>query len=125
MSVHSLALKAYGRPQGSTRSPRSIEYDLFARTTQRLTAAWSQRDTDFAGFATALNDNVRLWRALAVDVADDGNGLPIDLRARLYYLYKFTAEHSRKLLRRQGSVEVLVDINTAIMRGLRGEGRTP
>ncbi|MFT4149081.1 MAG: flagellar biosynthesis regulator FlaF [Paracoccaceae bacterium] len=126
MSLHSLALNAYARPEGAARSPRSIEYDLFARTTQRLSASWTARDRSFPAFAEALNDNLRLWRALAVDVAQPGNGLPEDLRARLYHLYKFVAQHSRKLLKREeATVEVLVDINTAVMRGLRGEGGAP
>ena len=32
------------------------------------------------------------------------------------------ATHSRKVLRDGAAVDVLIDINTAIMRGLRGEG---
>ena len=122
MTLHSLARNAYARPEGAVRSARSIEYDLFARTTQRLSAGWAQRDKDFPAFAAALNDNVRLWRTLAVDVADGDNGLPTELRARLFYLYEFTADHSRKLLSREGGIDVLIDINTAVMRGLRGEG---
>ena len=120
MTLHILARNAYGRPEGATRSQRSIEYDLFARTTQRLTAADARRGEDYPAFVAALHDNTRLWRALAVDVADPGNQLPGDLRARLFYLYEFTVEHSRKLLGGEGSAGVLVDINTAVMRGLRG-----
>lgn len=54
-------------------------------------------------------------------MAAPGNGLPQDLRARLFYLYQFTEHHSGKVLADQGSVDVLIDINTAVMRGLRGE----
>lgn len=121
MTLHTLARAAYGRPEGANRSPRSIEYDLFARATQRLTAAWSRRGEDYPGFARALHDNTRLWRTLAVDVSDEGNALPPDLRARLFYLYEFTADHSRRLLKGEGSADVLIDINTAVMRGLRGD----
>ncbi len=104
------------------RSPRSIEYDLFARVTKRLTAAWLARGKDFSGLVRALHDNTTMWRTLASDVAEPDNGLPKQLRARLFYLYEFTAQHSPKILDDQASVEVLVDINTAVMRGLRGEG---
>lgn len=113
---------AYSRPELATRTPRSIEYDLLARTTQRLSVAWQHRREDFADFAGALNDNLRLWSTLAADVAEPENGLPAPLRAQLFYLYEFTAEHSRAVLDNRGSVEVLVDINTAVMRGLRGDG---
>lgn len=101
---------------------RSIEYDLFARVTKRMTAAWAARSGDFAGLVRALHDNTTMWRTLASDVAEPKNGLPKALRARLFYLYEFTAQHSPKILDDRASVDVLVDINTAVMRGLRGEG---
>ena len=112
---------AYASLQAPSRTLRSIEYDLLAKTTQRLAAAWQRRSVDFPGFAAALSDNQMVWSALAADVVGDGNGLPPKLRAQLFYLYEFTAEHSRKVLDDTGSVEVLIDINTAVMRGLRGE----
>ena len=70
----------------------------------------------------AVTDNQQLWSTLAADVAQPGNSLPAALRARLFYLYQFTAQHSRAVLDGKASVEVLADINTAVMRGLRGEG---
>ena len=122
MNTHNMAHATYGRPQTPVRSQRSIEYDLFARVTKRLSAAWAARGQDFAGLVRALHDNTTMWRTLASDVAEPGNGLPKQLRARLFYLYEFTAQHSPKILDDQASIEVLVDINTAVMRGLRGEG---
>ena len=122
MNTHNLAHAAYSRPETPVRSQRSIEYDLFARVTKRMTAAWAARAGDFAGLVRALHDNTVMWRTLASDVAEPENGLPKALRARLFYLYEFTAQHSPKILEDQASIEVLVDINTAVMRGLRGEG---
>ena len=84
--------------------------------------AWTNRKTDFPSLAVALTENLQLWSALAADVAEAGNGLPAQLRAQLFYLYEFTASHTRAVLDGRGSVEVLVDINTAVMRGLRGDG---
>lgn len=112
----------YARPEAAARTPRGVEYDLLARTTQRLAATWTNRKASFPIFVTALNDNLRLWSTLASDVAEPTNGLPAALRAQLFYLYQFTADHSRAVLADRGSVEVLIDINTAVMRGLRGEG---
>ncbi len=113
---------AYAQRHAPTRSFRSVEYDLLAQITHRLKAAWVHRDSDFPGLAAALHDNQRLWSTLAADVADPGNGLPPALRARLFYLYEFTAKHSSAVLAGSGSVDVLTDINTAVMRGLRGAG---
>lgn len=122
VNTHILAHGAYGRPETPVRSLRSVEYDLFARVTKQLATAWAARGQDFAGLVRALHDNTAMWRTLASDVAEPTNGLPKALRARLFYLYEFTVQHSRKILDDQGSAEVLLDINTAVMRGLRGEG---
>ncbi|MFN3575420.1 MAG: flagellar biosynthesis regulator FlaF [Tabrizicola sp.] len=120
MTFHSTI--SYARPEAPTRSLRSVEYDLLAQITQRLRSAWANRATDFPALVRAVTDNTQLWATLASDVALPGNALPAQLRARLFYLYEFTAHHSRAVLDDKGSVEVLVDINMAVMRGLRGEG---
>lgn len=112
---------AYARPETPARSCRSVEYELLARATHQLKAAWLGRTADFPALAAALHYNQQIWSALAVDVANHDNGLPAALRARLFYLYEFTAHHSRAILADRGSVEVLTEINTAVMRGLRGE----
>lgn len=120
MTFHSAI--GYTRPEAPTRSLRSVEYDLLAQVTQRLRSAWAGRATDFPALVRAVTDNTQLWSTLASDVALPGNTLPAALRARLFYLYEFTAHHSRAVLDDKASVEVLADINMAVMRGLRGEG---
>jgi flagellar biosynthesis activator protein FlaF len=121
MTYAQTAQKTYARADAPMRSARGIEYDILARTTKALTTAARSKGADFAGLATALHDNQRLWSTFAADVADDDNGLPQALRARLFYLFEFTVSHSRTILDGNGSVDVLVDINTAVMRGLRGD----
>lgn len=121
MTALQSARSAYARPEAPARTSRSIEYDLLARTTQRMSLAWGRRKDDFPAFVEALSDNLRLWSTLAVDVAQPDNGLPAALRAQLFYLYQFTTEHSRAVLKGTASVEVLIEINTAVMRGLRGD----
>lgn len=119
------ARATYARPEAPQKTPRAIEYELLARTTQNLSSAWAQRKENFAGLMTAIDDNLRLWAALAADVAEPGNGLPAPLRAQLFYLYEFALHHSRSVRSGDASVEVLIDINTAVMRGLRGDGGSP
>lgn len=115
------ATRAWARTEPATRTARALEYDLMARLTARLTAAYARRRDDHPALVRALNDNLSLWSTLAADVAGDGNGLPPQLRARLFYLYEFTAHQTRLILDGHASAEVLVDINTAVMRGLRGQ----
>ncbi len=121
MSAAQTARLAYGRRETPTRTPRTLEYELLAQVTQRLAQAWSRRKQDFPALALAVNDNLRIWTTLAVDIADPANGLPQALRARLFYIFEFTQKHSRDVLNNGASVEVLTDINMAVMRGLRGE----
>lgn len=121
MTALQSARSAYARPEAPARTSRGVEYDLLARTTQRMTSAWARRKDDFPAFVEALSDNLRLWSTLAMDVAQPDNGLPTSLRAQIFYLYQFTTEHSRAVLKGAASIEVLVDINTAVMRGLRGD----
>jgi flagellar biosynthesis activator protein FlaF len=117
-----LARRTYARPDTPARSSRDVEYELLTRITRQLAQAWANRATGYATLVAALHDNLQMWRTFAVDVAEPGNTLPQALRAKLYYLYEFTGHHSPKVLDGSASVEVLIDINTAVMRGLRGNG---
>lgn len=120
MSAERMARSAYGRPDTEVRDLRGLEYDLFARSTAALRAAGAE-GAGFPALAEAVDRNLRLWSTLAADLAGPANGLPQELRARLFYLYEFTLFHSRAILERGGSPAVLVDVNAAVMRGLRGE----
>jgi flagellar protein FlaF len=120
--MNTLARDAYARPDAPSRDARAVEYELFVRMTRALSTSWAQRKKNYPALVSALYDNGKMWRTLAVDVADIGNELPSPLRAQLFYLYEFTTEHSRKVLDGTASADVLVEINTAVMRGLRGGG---
>ena len=122
MNATVLAKTAYANPGQPTRTLRGTEYEIFARVTHRLKQASGLAKTNFPVLARAIYDNRKLWTTLAVDVASAENGLPDMLRARIFYLNEFTQTHSRKVLKGEASVDALLDINTAIMRGLRREG---
>lgn len=113
----------YGQQPQHVRPARSVEYDLLARATHQLRKACQEAETPLGRMAlvAALAENLRVWGVFALDVAGKENGLPPQLRAQLFYLYEFTQQHSRKIQDAGASPEVLVDINTAVMRGLRGD----
>ena len=117
-----IARHAYASPAAPVRTARATEYDLFARVTGRLKAGATNPDAAFPELVRALHDNRRLWLALAADAAEPGNQLPTELRARIVYLAEFTQVHSRKILSGEATPDALVEINTAIMRGLRQTG---
>jgi flagellar biosynthesis activator protein FlaF len=107
VTAHIMAQAAYASPAAPTRTTRGIEYDAFARVTHRLKSALMPKLGGFGDLARALHDNRCLWSTLASDVSGDANALPPSLRAQV--------------LANEASAEVLVEINTAMMRGLRHE----
>ncbi len=119
MNALQQAKTAYGSSQTQIRSPRGTEYEAFARITHALKSAAAKGKPGFSQLAMALHQNRQLWTILAADVAEDANPLPDELRARIFYLAEFTTTHSRLVLKHKADVDVLIDINTSIMRGLR------
>lgn len=124
MYATTLAKTIYSNPGQPVRTARDTEFDLFARITRSLKQAATADKRHFPALAAAIYENRRLWTALAVDVADEENLLPDELRARILYLNKFTQAHSREVLAGEANTDILVEINTAIMRGLRQAGGT-
>lgn len=139
MTAISRAAFAYGDPASSAKSPRQTEYQAFAKITNALTrsahldASASEEDAQsrpedrvadgrrFTELAEALHDNLRLWTIVQGDVSAPKNSLPEELRARLFYLAEFTRDHTLKVLRGDAEADALIEINTAVMRGLRAE----
>lgn len=122
MNATSHALRGYAENAVSTRNDRRSEYDAIARITQRMRDAAVRSKSSFPEYADALYLNQKLWTALVVDVADKKNPLPPELKARIVYLAEFTRSHTTKILRENASVLPLLEINMAVLRGLKSEG---
>ena len=125
MNIAALARSAYSDVSSPIKTERSTEYQIFAQITHRLTKASTDDLASFIDLAEAIHENRRLWTILASDVVDKENGLPAQLRAQIFYLAEFTESHSRRVLAKEATADALVEINTAIMRGLRTDGATP
>lgn len=122
MNVIDQARHAYAPTQAPIRTERAIEAQLIGQITARLKRAAVDPSKNFPELADALLENRRMWTTLAVSVADTDNTLPPALRAQIFYLAEFTEQHSQKILRRSGETDVLIEINTAILRGLNSQG---
>ena len=121
-----MARTAYTNSAVPIRTHQGNEYDAFARITRRMKEAATRGKPGFNALVTAIHENRRLWTILAGDVADDGNTLHEQLRAQIFYLAEFTGQHSAKVLSGKAGVEILIEINMAVMRGLRQqEAATP
>lgn len=121
MNVSEQARRAYAPTHVSLHTPRSVEARLLSQITSRL-QQYQTSTNSFADLVDALHQNREMWTTLASDVADEGNGLPQQLRAQIFYLAEFTDQHSQKVLKGEADVSALIDINTAILRGLNSNG---
>ena len=108
----------YAAAARSTGMPRDIEYHAFSRVTGKIRRA-IETDAPLGVLGEALTENLTLWRTIAIDIAAPENGLPAQLRAQLFFLFEFTSAHTPKVLKGEADVEALLDINRAIMQGLR------
>ncbi len=121
MNTSPQARSAYAAAAAPIRTGRGSEYAIFAKVTHRLRDLDETDRSAYPALAMAVTDNQRLWGALSEDLMSDDNALPIALRAQLIGLAEFVRKHSMRVLSGKASIEPLIDINTSIMRGLRGE----
>jgi len=120
VNAQTMAKRAYAQTAQTTKTPRGIEYELIARITHRIKAAAEGGASAYPKLVEALSDNHRLWTTLAIDVADQENELPQELRAQIFYLAEFVQQHTNKVLMKKARLAPLLEINAAILRGLGG-----
>ena len=121
MNAIEQARQAYAPTQIAVRTARAVEAQLLTQITTRLRQASEGGLRSFSELASVIHDNRRVWTTLAVSVADRDNQLPSDLRASPFYLADFVERHSAAVLRGDAEINPLIDINSAIIRGLNGQ----
>lgn len=116
-AVPSFSANGYG--SSVVRTARDAEYDVFSRVTHMLRqAAGAGRGPEWIA---AVDKNNQLWTLLASDLANPGNKLPDQVRAGLLSLAGFALRHGHQALAGKVGIAPLIDINLAMMRGLRQE----
>lgn len=121
MNALSTAQRGYFENSAMTQTDRRAEYDLVARLTHRLRTTAMKAKDNYPDYVQALHDNRKLWTTLAVDVVDESNALPKSLRSQVFYLAEFTTQHTTKILQTGESILPLLEINMAVLRGLKTE----
>lgn len=119
--MNSYARTGYAQAAAPVRTDRGSEYAVFAKATAALSAVDETDKLQFPALARAVYDNQRLWSVLEDDLLIETNGLPVPLKVQLLGIANFVRRHSAEVLAGRASMEALVDINTSIMKGLRGE----
>ena len=112
-----MSLHSYDRAQAGTEDPRLTEYRLFAQVTKALTDT-AEHGMEHESWAEALNWNRRLWMTLQLDLANETNQLPEALRAQLISVAIWVDRHTSLVLRGDGEIEPLINVNRTIMEGL-------
>lgn len=115
------ARSVYGNVGRSVGSDRDIEIQVFQTSIVRLRTIAGLDFKLTAEAAKILADNLKLWDMLTVDLAHPDNPMDKNLAAQLIGLSKFVRVHTMALYRGEGSADVLIDINTAILKGLLGQ----
>lgn len=122
MNALNMARTAYSSVAGPVRTNQGAEYDAFSQITGKIKTASQKGASGYPELVSALHENQRLWLILATDVANPDNQLPDLLRAQVLYLAEFVQVQSGRILRDSASVDALIDVNLAVMRGLRDQG---
>jgi flagellar biosynthesis activator protein FlaF len=109
---------AYGRVQNTTEGPRQIEFRLLAQVTTALRAAQAQPN-DRPNFYKALVWNKKVWDAFMVDLVDDRNQLPKDIRQSLIKLSAWVSRQTFAVMDGNAGIDALIEVNSNIMDGLK------
>jgi flagellar biosynthesis regulator FlaF len=114
------AAAAYGSVIRRTEDPRDIEYRVLARAVSLLDAA-AAPGAGPAAMPGAVHENRMVWSAFAADLASEENAWDEVLRARLLSLACWVFAESDRVLRGGRGAQALIDVNRAVMAGLKPE----
>lgn len=114
------AKNLYQNPARATMSDRGNEADLFRQSISELRQVAASDETLNGANAEKISRNLQLWDALCVDLLSPNNELPDEIKSSLIDLGTFVRKHTLQLYAGQGTVNVLIDINVAILGGLEG-----
>lgn len=112
-----MSLQAYQKTLKQAENPREAEYRIFGQVTAGLIRA-TEDSASHKQLIDALGNNRKLWSALALDCAAEGNGLPDSLRAQIISLSIWVSKYSSEVMQKGSQIEPLIDVNKAIMEGL-------
>jgi flagellar protein FlaF len=121
MTAHAFNAKSvYGITGRAIGSDRDVEVQVFQTAISKL-RPYSGPDFKLTSEAAAvLSENLKLWDLLTVDLVHPDNQLDTELVAQLIGLARFVRFHTHGLYAGTGTVDVLLDINIAVMQGLLG-----
>lgn len=112
----------YETTSRNTSDDKNKELAVIQHVTRRLRQSSGEKKSKYPDFVKAISLNRKLWRIFGTDVAEKGNTLPADLKAKIFYLSEFVEIYSRKVLNGEEDEQELIEINEMIMSGLQRQG---
>lgn len=112
-----MSISKYKAVQAQTENPRQTEYRLFAEVTKAMIAVKDQGLRE-AEFYKAVDWNRRLWLALQMDLSQENNQFPDELKARIISIAIWVDRHSRRALKGEATIDSMIAVNRTIMEGL-------
>ena len=124
-----MSIAQYQTAQLHTASPLSVEIMAF----QKITAALEQARVDaiqelsaqpliamqrHVRMCEAVQQNTRLWLTLLEDLNSPDNRMGAELKSRLASLAATSVNHGRRVVAGKATLNLLIDINRAIVAGL-------
>lgn len=121
MTAHAFNAKSlYGNTGRAIGSDKDVEVQVFQTAISALRPFIGLDFKLTPESAVVLSENLKLWDVLTVDLVHPDNQLDDKLVAQLIELGRFVRFHTHGLYAGTGTVDVLVDINVAVLQGLLG-----
>jgi flagellar protein FlaF len=116
-----MSLRAYQQVAQRVETPRDAEYRLFAQVTRALIEVKSIPRDQVRAWMDVLDWNRRLWSTLARECGQSHNALPEATRAHIISLSMWVRRHTSAVMRREGDIDALIEVNRMMMQGLAGQ----
>ena len=124
-----MSVVAYQTTQLHTASPLTVEIMAFQKVTGALERAQEDARQDLSAqpvlatqrhvrLCDAVHQNSRLWLTLLEDLNSPANRLTAELKGRLASLGATSVRHGRRVISGEATLQLLIDINRAIIAGL-------
>lgn len=115
-----MTLNAYRSAVSRAETPRSTEYRLMREITGQMMEAQAA-GLKGAMLMESLHRNREMWSAFATDCGARGNGLPIELRAKIISIGLWVERFTSEVMAGRESIAELIAVNRTIMEGLSAE----
>jgi len=111
-----MAVNPYAQAVKATETPSEREYRLLARANRMLED--TKQTESIAELYRAVLFNRQIWNTFLIDLTDERNQLPKDIKGPLISIGIWVEKFSDQVCDGDESVDDLIDVNRSIMEGL-------